>query len=63
MTAKLALVGRVYAAGLDERRVTPPAGQQPIVVIARFVLEHGKEVDDIIASLDPVSEPLDSSSP
>jgi hypothetical protein len=59
VTAKLALIGRVYAAGL-ERRVTPPPGQQAIVVIADYVLEHGSEVDEIVRALDAVREPLDS---
>jgi hypothetical protein len=59
VTAKLAMVGRVYAAGL-ERRVTPPPGQQAIVVIADYILEHGNEVDDIIQALGSVDEPLDS---
>lgn len=61
VTAKLALVGRVYAAGL-ERRVTPPPGQQAIGVIADYVLEHGSRLDQIIRDLDPVSEPLTLSS-
>jgi hypothetical protein len=61
VSARLALVGRVYAAGL-ERQVTPPPGKQAIGVIADFVLAHGHEVDDIIASLDPLVEPLGSSS-
>lgn len=60
VTAKLALVGRVYAAGL-ERRVTPPPGQQAIVVIAGYVLEHGTEIDDLIRALDSVDDPLDAS--
>ena len=59
VTAKLALVGRVYAAGL-ERRVTPPPGQQAITVVARYVFEHGSEVDRIIEGLDQVREPLDT---
>ncbi len=59
VTAKLALVGRVYAAGL-ERRVTPPPGQQAIVVISDYVLEHGGQFDEIIQALDSVDEPLDS---
>jgi hypothetical protein len=58
VTAMLALVGRVYAAGL-ERRVTPPPGQQAIVVIAHHVLRHGAEVDAIIQALHSVREPLD----
>lgn len=45
-TAKLALIGRAYSAGL-ERRVTPPKGQQAITVIAEFVHAHHSEVDAI----------------
>jgi hypothetical protein len=58
VTAKLALVGRVYAAGL-ERRVTPPPGEQAIVVIGNHVLAHGSEVDDIIQTVASVREPLE----
>jgi hypothetical protein len=57
VTAKLALVGRVYAAGL-ERRVTPPPGEQAITVVAKYVLQRGREVDRIIHALDEVKEPL-----
>ena len=56
-TAKLALIGRAYSAGL-ERRVTPPNGQQAITVIAEFVHAHHTEVDAIIESLARVKEPL-----
>lgn len=58
VTAKLALVGRVYAAGL-ERLITPPPGQQAIVIIAGHVLRNGGEVDSILRALDPAGEPLD----
>ena len=61
VTAKIAMVGRVYAAGL-ERRVTPPPGQQAIAVIAKYAREHGGEIDRIIMALDPVQEPLDPAS-
>lgn len=53
-TAKLALIGRAYSAGL-ERRVTPPKGQQAITVIAEFVHAHHSEVDAIIENKIPVS--------
>ena len=56
-TAKLALIGRAYSAGL-ERRVTPPKGQQAITVIADFVHAHQAEVDAIIEGLADVKEPL-----
>lgn len=55
--AKLAMIGRVYAAGL-ERRVTPPAGQQAIGVITNFVVERAIEVDQIISRLQPLHEPM-----
>jgi hypothetical protein len=48
----------VYAAGL-ERRVTPPPGEQAIVVIADHVLAHGSEVDGIIQTISSLREPLD----
>ena len=61
VTAKIALVNRVYEAGL-ERRVTPPPGEQAIVVIAQFALEHKRELDDEIQALVCVREPLDARS-
>ena len=59
VTAKLALIGRAFAAGL-ERQVTAPQGHQAIVVIADFVLEHADHVDEVIAPLGTVGEPLDA---
>lgn len=59
VTAKLALVGRVYAAGL-ERRVTPPPGEQAIAIIANHVRSHGPQVDGVIRTLSSVQEPLDA---
>lgn len=59
ITAKLALVGRAYSAGL-ERCVTPPPGQQSITVIADFVTAHGAEVDAAIEPLLALEEPLTS---
>lgn len=57
VTAKLALIGRAYSAGL-ERRVSPPKGQQAITVIAEFVHAHHAEADAIIKDLAVVQEPL-----
>jgi hypothetical protein len=57
VTAKLALVDRAYSAGL-ERQVIPDAGSQAITKIADFVVDHGREVDAIIAELAPLQEPL-----
>jgi len=57
VTAKVALIGRAYSAGL-ERRVTPPEGQQAIVVIADYFERHGAKVDEILAPLHPIDEPL-----
>lgn len=57
VTAKLALVGRAYSAGL-ERCVTPPKGEQAITVIADFVTAHGNEVDAIIEPVRLLEEPL-----
>jgi hypothetical protein len=59
VTAKFALVGRVYAAGL-ERRVTPPKGGQAIEVIGEYALGHGGHIDAILGGLDGISEPLDA---
>lgn len=57
VTAKLALVGRAYSAGL-ERCVTPPKDEQAITVIADFVTAHGNEVDAIIEPVRLLEEPL-----
>jgi hypothetical protein len=56
-TAKVALIGRAYSAGL-ERRVSPPEGQQAIVVIADYCELHGAGIDEIIRPLHPIEEPL-----
>jgi hypothetical protein len=56
-TAKLALIGRAYSAGL-ERRVSPPKGQQAIVVIADYCEVHGAEIDEILRPLYSIEEPL-----
>lgn len=58
VTAKIALVGRAYSAGL-ERQVKPDPGEQAIAKIAKFVLAHSSEIDAIIAALDALHEPLD----
>lgn len=55
LTAKLALIDRVYAAGL-ERLVVPPTGQQSIIVIADFFEAHAAEMDELLAAL-PHREP------
>ena len=53
----MALIGRAYSAGL-ERRVTPPKGQQAIIGIADYFERHGAKVDEILAPLRPIDEPL-----
>ena len=58
VTAKVALVDRAYSAGL-ERQVKPDEGEQAIVKIAAFMLARASEVDEIIANLDALHEPLD----
>ena len=58
VTAKIALIDRAYSAGM-ERCVTPPPGEQAIGVITDFVCENAAEVDEIIACLAPLKEPLD----
>jgi len=57
ITAKLALVGRAYSAGL-ERCVSPPTGQQAITVIADYVTAHGADVDAAMAPVLDLGEPL-----
>jgi hypothetical protein len=55
--AKVALIGRAYASGV-ERCVTPPKGEQAIVLVGNYLHEHGGEVDDIIATIREAAEPL-----
>jgi len=55
--AKLALIDRVYAAGM-ERRVSPRPGEQAIPVIAEYVHRHRTDVDEILGELSALSEPL-----
>jgi hypothetical protein len=57
--AKVALIERAYAAGL-ERQVEFETGQQPIVVAGEYVFENGQTVDQIIGTLIPIREPLTS---
>ncbi len=57
VTAKVALIGRAYSAGL-ERRVTPPPGGQAITVIADYLSDKGAEIDRIITGLGSLKEPL-----
>ena len=59
VAAKLALVGRAYSAGL-ERCVTPPPGEQAIMVLTDFVTAHGAEVDAAIQPVRSLAEPLES---
>ena len=59
VTAKVALVGRAYQAGL-ERCITPGPGQQAVMVGADYIWKRGAAVDDIIAAVQKVSEPLTS---
>lgn len=58
VTAKVALIDRAYSAGL-ERQVVPDAGDQAITKIATFLVAQGGEVDEILANLAPLREPLD----
>jgi hypothetical protein len=60
-TAKVALIGRAYSAGL-ERRVTPPKGQQSISVIARYFEDHAAQIDEVLGGLASVQEPLSAES-
>jgi hypothetical protein len=58
VTAKIALIDRVYSAGL-ERQVIPDIGGQAITKIADFLIDQAGDVDHIIAHLAPLREPLD----
>jgi len=49
---------RAYSAGL-ERQVIPDAGSQAITKITDFMVDHGPEIDAILAALAPLQEPLD----
>jgi len=57
VTAKVALVGRAYQAGL-ERCITPGPGHQAVMVGADYIWKRGADVDDIIAAVQLISEPL-----
>ena len=57
VVGKLGLIGRAYSAAM-ERRVTPPPGQQAIVVIGDYLCERGNQVDAILSRLRSLSEPL-----
>jgi hypothetical protein len=59
VSAKLVLIDRVYAAGL-ERQVVPDSGQQAITKIAAFAVAHAHEIDTLLAALAPLAEPLDA---
>jgi hypothetical protein len=57
VTAKLALIGRAYSAGL-ERCVTPPRGSQAITILADYVCAHGVQFDAVMRPLETLAEPL-----
>lgn len=57
VTAKVALVGRAYSAGL-ERCITARPGEQSVMAAADHIWRHGREVDDIIAAVRLNDEPL-----
>jgi hypothetical protein len=61
VTAKVALVGRAYQAGL-ERCITPGPGHQAVMVGADYIWKRGADVDDIIAAVQLVFEPLTAAS-
>ncbi|MBI5446228.1 MAG: hypothetical protein HY900_34065 [Deltaproteobacteria bacterium] len=56
--AKVVLIGRTYAAGI-ERCVQPRSREQSIVLVGKHLYEHGETVDEIISSLPRDAEPLD----
>jgi hypothetical protein len=55
--AKVVLIGRGYTSGI-ERCVQPAAGEQAIVLVGRYLYEHGGAVDEIIAAVQSTAEPL-----
>ncbi len=57
--AKVVLIARAYATGL-ERCVTPPKGEQAIVVVGAYMHKWGGEVDRIVAAVRQAAEPLDA---
>lgn len=59
VTAKMVLIDRAYQAGL-ERCIKVTGRQQAVVVAADFVWRHGGEVDDIVAAMAQVAEPLNA---
>lgn len=59
LAAKLILIDRAYAAGL-ERLITPPKGEQAMSLIVDFVLAYDGEFDDLITELAALQEPLDA---
>lgn len=57
VTAKVALVGRAYSAGL-ERCITAEPGQQSVMVAADYIWQHSGKVDEIVAAVQQTAEPL-----
>ena len=55
---KLIIVERTYAAGA-QRLFSPPPGKQAVDLIGDCLEDHGEEVDQILADLATITEPLD----
>jgi hypothetical protein len=57
VVAKVAVIGRAYAASV-ERCISPPPGTQALMLAADHLYEHGAEVDDIVETISLADEPL-----
>lgn len=57
LAAKVVLISRAYAAGL-ERCLQPPPGKQAIMVVANHMHAQGAAVDEAVARVCSVCEPL-----
>ncbi len=55
--AKVALIGRAYQAGL-ERCISPPPGEQAVVVAGDHLFRHARDADEIVDALNGIREPL-----
>ena len=61
--AKVALIERAYAAGLERQvKFDRKKGEQPIVVAGEYVWARGHEIDELLAPLRHISEPLSTQS-
>jgi len=57
-TAKLALIGRTYVTGIERQILSMGSQASALNQLAEFVYTHRDAVDDILADLTPITEPL-----